>query len=137
MTRRSRIVRIVAIALGTLLLAASGGLLAASSKTSAKLRRQFASHAIEVPVPSPLTQAELTALRIERAAADGGEPGEHTLQGVDLAALAAKRASERGNYPNRPSNRPVSCRNVTVSRPLSAVHVAKNVCHCSLETKPP
>jgi mono/diheme cytochrome c family protein len=63
-----------------------------------KRSQQFAAHTMNIPVPYPLSESELVALRAERAAARGGEVGVDPLQGVDLAALAAERALARGKH---------------------------------------
>jgi mono/diheme cytochrome c family protein len=96
-TKAGKVVRVVGGVLGALVLLAGAGLLSASLKVSALLSRQFASHHVDIPVPNPLTDEELAALRAERTAA-GAEASGDPLAGVDLTKLAAERAIARGKH---------------------------------------
>ncbi len=85
-----------------------GGIYAwAASARDAKLAQTFSTHEHAVVVPAPLSEAELAALRAEKVAAlkaageaTTGEDGApiDVLAGVDLDALAMKRAVERGRH---------------------------------------
>lgn len=58
--------------------------------------RTYAAHDAAFPIPFPLAEADLDAIRAERVAG-GASPGD-PLAGVDLAALARVRAIERGKH---------------------------------------
>lgn len=73
--------------LGFLVLGAGGGLFWASSAAQARLGKHFAAHAVDFPVPFPLSEAELAEAR----AAAGEAP-------LDVAALARERAIARGKH---------------------------------------
>src|SRR4029077_1142840 len=60
-----KIARVLGSVLATLLVLLLIGLFGASMKARARLSRQVASHRIDIPVPNPLTQDELAALRAE------------------------------------------------------------------------
>ncbi|MCA9534340.1 MAG: c-type cytochrome [Myxococcales bacterium] len=104
MKRALKVVGVVAL----LLVVAGGGLFGWASLTvSASLGRTLTAHEVDIPVPFPLSEAELSALRQERLAerAAAGEPSPDAtgaeadvLAGVDLDALALERAIERGRH---------------------------------------
>lgn len=77
---------------GLALVAALGGYLYVGSAASARLAQTYEVEGVELPVPFPLTDAEVEALRQERLAAD---PTADPLAGVDLAAIAQERAVAR------------------------------------------
>ena len=58
--------------------------------------RVWAVHEADFPIPFPLGDADLEAIRAERIA--GGASPEDPLAGVDLGALALARAQERGKH---------------------------------------
>src|SRR5262245_1981424 len=58
--------------------------------------KEWTVHAASFPIPFPLTEQELTALRAERVAA-GASPAD-PLAGVDLNAVAVERAIIRGRH---------------------------------------
>jgi cytochrome c5 len=89
------VVRIAGSVLGALLLLLLLGLFGATLKANAKLERRFSAHYVELAVPTPLGEAELSALRAERPA---GEDGTDPLSGIDLNALALERAIARGKH---------------------------------------
>lgn len=72
--------------------------------SASALSERFEVHAASFPIPFPLDEGEIAALRTERLAALGdaatgpdGAPVD-PLAGVDLAALATERAVERGRH---------------------------------------
>jgi mono/diheme cytochrome c family protein len=77
-------------------LAAGGAAIWFSARAEAALARTFRVDApSDIPVPWPLTRAELDALRAERAPADAdADP----LAGLDLQAIAHERAVARGQH---------------------------------------
>lgn len=80
-----------------LLLVVAGGTFAwAKSASTARLTKKYDVHSVDFPIPFPLSEAELAALRAEKQAADGGV--EDALAGVDLAALAKEKAIARGKH---------------------------------------
>lgn len=78
----------------------------ASWKTSSVLEQTHEAHEVDFPVPFPLTEAEIEALREERREPPDGEeretaepaPAVDPLEGVDLDAIAKERAVERGEH---------------------------------------
>jgi mono/diheme cytochrome c family protein len=57
--------------------------------------KTWVAHEVDFPIPFPLGEAELAALRAERVAA--GASAEDPLEGIDLGALALERAVARGD----------------------------------------
>ena len=94
---KSKIIRVVGIVVGVLALGIAVFLIVASQRAADRLAQHFEAHALDLPVPNPLTEAELAALRAERGGADG-DAGVDPLAGLDLAALAQERALERGKH---------------------------------------
>lgn len=99
------IVRKVAIGVGGLLglcVVAGGGVyLWASSAASSKLTATYDVHRVDFPIPFPLSDAELAALRVERSATATRNPATRSadpLAGVDLNAIATERAVARGKH---------------------------------------
>jgi cytochrome c553 len=91
-----RIVLVVVVVLGAAVVAT---FLWAGSKSSAVLGRSVETHSIDFPVPFPLTEAEVEALRRERVAGlESVREGEDVLDGVDLEAVALSAAIERGRH---------------------------------------
>ena len=98
MTNSSKPLRIVAIVVG-----AMSGLILIAWVTAwlvvqSKRTQQFTAHTVDIPVPYPLSDTDLVAIRAERAAGQGGEAGADPLSGVDLSALASERAIARGKH---------------------------------------
>lgn len=106
---------IAAVVLGLPLIAAAvagGGWLWAQSARDARLDATFSVPPTDFPVPFPLTEAEIEALRAERLAAavpaaelPGNAPEEvvdeapaDPMAGVDLNAVATERAVARGKH---------------------------------------
>lgn len=87
---------------------AAGGYVWAGSASDAYLAKTYEVHRQELPVPFPLSEAEVAALRAERAAAlppvdpaapvDPTQPPPDPLAGVDLDAIALERAVARGKH---------------------------------------
>jgi hypothetical protein len=92
------------ILLVVVLLAAAGTFAYASMQAKARLARTWPDvKGTEVPVPWPLTAAEVTALRESKQAevtpeAATVDAAADPLAGVDLTAIAMERAIERGHY---------------------------------------
>lgn len=66
----------------------------ASWVTQSRYDRQWTAHDATFPIPFPLAESEVAALREERIAA--GAPADDPLAGVDLEAVALERAVARG-----------------------------------------
>jgi len=66
----------------------------ASWVSSNRYGRQWTAHDVSFPIPFPLTDTEIAALRDERLAA--GAPADDPLAGPDLGAIALERAIARG-----------------------------------------
>ena len=97
------IVRKVAIGvgglLGLLVVGGGGTYLWASNAASSKLAAAHDVHRVDFPIPFPLTESELSALRAERSAmASKTAKGVDVLAGVDVNALATVRAVARGQH---------------------------------------
>ena len=126
MGKLKKLLKILGILVLLLALAAGGFYFWASRAADARLAQKFKTHSVEFPVPFPLSAEEVAALRKERAAAatpategkaepdadakkDDKSDDENKdkpadakpadpLAGVDLAALAMKRAIARGKH---------------------------------------
>jgi len=100
---------------GLMLVTGGGVYVWASSTASTKLANRFDVHRVDFPIPSPLNDEELSALRAERimaatgagansagansAGANGvGANSADPLAGVDLNAVATERAVARGKH---------------------------------------
>ena len=85
---------------GLLVVAGGAGYMWASSAASTRMSKTIEVHRADFPIPFPLTEDELAALRTERAAASSskGAAGADPLAGVDLNALATERAVARGKH---------------------------------------
>ncbi len=99
------IARKVAIGVGGLLglcvLVGGSVYLWASSAASAKLAATYNVHRVDFPIPFPLSDAEVAALRVERGATATRNPATRSsdpLAGVDLNAIATERAVARGKH---------------------------------------
>src|SRR5215203_138469 len=100
-----RILAVFGILLAVLVVAAAGAFAYASMQTKARLARTWPDvKGTEVPVPWPLTDAEVAAIR-EAKQAEAPPPAEGAtaeapdpLAGADLTAIAMERAIERGEY---------------------------------------
>ncbi len=94
---KSKVIRVVGIVVGILALGVSVVLIGAAQQAGEKLAQRYEAHALDIPVPNPLTEAELAALRAERGGTDG-DAGVDPLSGIDLAELSLQRAIERGKH---------------------------------------
>jgi mono/diheme cytochrome c family protein len=94
------VLRKVAIGVGALVgvvvLAGAGGYVWASSTASSKLSATHDVHRVDFPIPFPLTDSEIAALRAERAAMPADK--NDSLSSADLAAIANERAVARGKH---------------------------------------
>lgn len=92
--------------LALVVLGAGGGFLWAQGAAGERLARSYETHRVDFPVPFPLSEEEVAALRAEKAAAlppadpstDPAAPPVDPLAGVDLDAIARERAMERGRH---------------------------------------
>lgn len=95
------VIKKVGIGLGALVaLVVAGGvgtLAWAKSAATTRLAAKHAAHTADFPIPFPLSEVELAALRAERTTPETPE-GADVLAGVDLGALATERAVARGKY---------------------------------------
>ncbi len=99
------IVRKVAIGvgglLGLLVVAGGGAYVWASGATNSKLDSVYEVHRADFPIPFPLSDDELAALRTERlakGAGGNGAAGDDPLADLDLNAIATERAVARGSH---------------------------------------
>ncbi len=81
---------------GLLVVAGVGGYAWASSTAAEKLAATHEVHRVDFPIPFPLTDEEVAALRTERASTV--PKGQDPLAGVDLATVANERAVARGKH---------------------------------------
>jgi mono/diheme cytochrome c family protein len=92
----------VGLGLGGLVIVVGVGAVAAvgwaKSAATTKLATTYEAHQLDFPIPYPLTEAEIAALRSERTTPQAADAGVDVLAGVDLAALATQRAAARGKY---------------------------------------
>jgi mono/diheme cytochrome c family protein len=100
-----RILRVLAVLLAVVVVAAAGAFAYASMQTNARLARTWPDvKGTEVPVPWPLTEAEVAAIREAKQAeapphdAATAEAPADPMAGVDLEAIAMEQAVERGKY---------------------------------------
>jgi len=99
-----RILKVLGILLAVLVVAAAGTFAYASIQAKARLARTWPDvKGTEVPVPWPLTDAEVTALRESKQAevtpdTATVDAAADPLAGVDLTAIAMERAVDRGHY---------------------------------------
>ncbi|MBX3270557.1 MAG: c-type cytochrome [Sandaracinaceae bacterium] len=126
MERLKKVGKVVGVIVLVLLVAGGSGYAWASWKSASMMEVTYEAHDVDFPVPFPLTEEELAALRAERTppaapdaanadaadAANAEDPGAEgvvvaappaappadPLEGVDLAALALERAVARGRH---------------------------------------
>ncbi len=95
-----RIVRLLAMVVGAVVVlfvaVGVGTYLWASNATTKKLDLVREVHRVEFPIPFPLSDDELAALRAERSA--GARRGVDPLAGLDLDSIASARAIARGEH---------------------------------------
>jgi mono/diheme cytochrome c family protein len=89
-----KFLRMLGWVLGSIAAVAILGYALASWVASSRYDRQWTAHDASFPIPFPLTDAEVAALRDERLAA--GAPADDPLAGVDLPSVALERALQRG-----------------------------------------
>lgn len=103
MTWRNKALKLVGAALFSVLLVVGAVYVWASWTFAAHLDRTFTLHEVDFPVPWPLSEAEIEALRQERLAAlppaqGEGAPVTDPLAGLDLNAIALERATRRAKH---------------------------------------
>ena len=91
-----RMFRIVAWSLVSLVLLGLAACAWAFAAGNARYQKHWQVHDVEFPIPFPLADSELTALRTERIAA--GAPRTEPLSGVDLDSVALNHAVARGAH---------------------------------------
>ena len=91
-----RILKYLAWALAAVLAVALGTCFWAYQVATSRYETQWNVHAADFPIPFPLRDDEVAALRAERIAA--GAAADDPLAGVDLQALALERAVRRGQH---------------------------------------
>ena len=84
--------------LGVLIVCGAGAYVWASSSASTKLAAMHDVHRVDFPIPFPLTDSEIEALRAEHSAMAKPTKGADVLAGVDLNAIATERAVARGKH---------------------------------------
>ena len=90
----SKFLRVLGWTLLAIVGIAAMGYALASWVTSSRYDRQWTAHDASFPIPFPLSDSEVAALREERMAA--GAAAEDPLAGLDLGAVALERAIARG-----------------------------------------
>jgi mono/diheme cytochrome c family protein len=91
-----KLLRVVVWVLGVLLVLAFGAIGVARVIAGQKYNKQWTTHNVSFPIPFPLSEAELEALRAERLAA--GAPAADPMAGIDLPAVTLTRAVVRGEH---------------------------------------
>jgi mono/diheme cytochrome c family protein len=91
-----RALKYAAWVLAAILVVAVAACLWAYQVATSRYEKQWTVHTADFPVPFPLREDELAALRAERVAA--GAPPREPLAGVDLQAAALERAIRRGQH---------------------------------------
>jgi mono/diheme cytochrome c family protein len=91
-----RILKYAAWTLAAVLAVAVAACLWAYQVATSRYETQWKVHAADFPIPFPLRDDEVAALRAQRIAA--GAPAADPLAGVDLQALALERAVRRGQH---------------------------------------
>lgn len=92
--------------LALLVLAGGGFYVNAGMKNEAYMAKTYEAHTQEIPVPFPLNNAEMSALRAERTPpvdpaappVDPNAPAVDVLEGVDVVAIATERGAARGKH---------------------------------------
>jgi cytochrome c553 len=81
---------------GLFVLAGAGGYLWASNAAGTRLSQTHDVHRADFPIPFPVSDDELAAVRAERATSTAS--GTDPLAGVNMETLAAERAAARGKH---------------------------------------
>jgi mono/diheme cytochrome c family protein len=91
-----KVLKIIGLFLLAIVVLAAIAYAFASWKAASRYNKQWDAHEATFPIPFPLGEADLTALRAERVAA--GAPADDPLAGVDLQAIALARAIANGKH---------------------------------------
>src|SRR4030095_8840977 len=94
-SRMKRALKYVAWVLAAFVVVARAAFLWAYQVASGGYETQWTVHTADLPIPFPLREDELAALRTERIAA--GAPANEPLAGVDIQAAAVQRARLPGH----------------------------------------
>lgn len=94
------LLKVVGALVVLVLLSGAAGFFWAKSKAMGRLERTYETHRVDFPIPFPLSDAEVAALREEKAKAlpPDADPATDVLAGVDLGAIALERAQARGKH---------------------------------------
>jgi cytochrome c553 len=142
-----RVLKWLGIIVGAVVVLALGTFLYFKSAANARLEKTYEVKVEPIPIPYPLTEAEVQALKEQRAAelaaqappsADGGVPDTAAappdpLAGVDLVALAKERALERADHYMRSRAACMECHaedfggKVVIENPAMGAWIAPNI----------
>lgn len=92
-----KILKVMAALIAVIVIGGAGFFVWASSAAASRLDRTFEVHAVDFPVPFPLSEEEVEELRAERLS-DAEDVEGDPLEGVDLAEVALERAKARGRH---------------------------------------
>src|SRR5512135_2640201 len=92
----TRVLKFLAWGFALIVVLALAAYLWAYQVATSRYEREWNVHTVDFPIPFPLSEDELAALRAERIAA--GASAAEPLAGVDLQDAALKRAIERGRH---------------------------------------
>jgi mono/diheme cytochrome c family protein len=93
-----KVVKWLGIVLGALLLIALSGAFYFKSAAQKRLAKTYDIKVQPIPIPYPLSDAELEQLRSAKRAGGPADSAADPLQTVDLVALASERALARGKH---------------------------------------
>ena len=91
-----KVLKVLGLSLIAIVVLAAGAWGFASWKAGSRYNKQWVAHDATFPIPFPLGEADIAALRAERIAA--GAAADDPLAGVDLQKLALDRAIANGQH---------------------------------------
>ena len=89
-----KVFKVLAWLIVVVIVLAAGAYAYAYTTASSRYHRQWTAHEVTFPIPFPLSDADIAALRSERSAS--APKGADPLAGVDLQAIARERAVANG-----------------------------------------
>lgn len=131
-----RFLKWIGLVLGAVVVIVAGAFFYFRSAAHARLAQPYEVEVAAIPIPYPLTDAELAALRAERSAegvAAEAEAPADPLAGVDLEQLARQRSLERGEHYMRSRAPCMECHaedfggKVVVDNPVMGTWIAPNI----------